>query len=156
MQDIVVNGTWLVRYADGAETHQRDETHPQFQHGEVPFRAIEWDRVAAVRFESQFAAAEFGFAHPGPGWTVALRSRHFARIGASIGVFVLVTYPSDGTPQDAVDAFYWFPDGSYHSCHLFECRDVVSFAQAMLFGREERLALQHNAHDLVVDAVVGS
>lgn len=151
-------GTWTVRYSDGSELGQYDRDHPACgESGEVPYRAIEWARVNSVYFESQHARTKLTFNPPPDDFAVALRSRHFASLkDTSTMAFMVLTYPKDKTPQDAVDVLYWLADGTTHACHLFDCPAVRQYAIGVLHGNPVPLALEHNAKDIVIDGALAN
>lgn len=148
----IVGASWSVLYRDGSYLHQYDAEHPLAQSGEVPYRAIQWDHVDSLFFESQYVKREFQVQR-NEGYAIGLRSRHFATPdGAGTMCFMVLTYPEGGTHQDAVHVLYWFPDDSMHSCYLFECPDVARYGVGAANGRQEGLMPEHGAVRLTVDA----
>lgn len=138
----MTNGaSWSVDYEGGEGLSQYDKDG-----NEVPYRAIDWSRVRALRFENQDLVATFDITPPPPGTQLSLRSRHF--MGTSAGAdggtdvvtcFMLVEsdagYPVDAEHEEHIHTvIYWFPNGVYHVCYQFECPEMRQYGSCMVHG----------------------
>ncbi len=132
----MLSGSWAVEYGDGTVVQQWDATHPQAVEGEVPFRAIAWDRVDRVVLESQWARSVVDLPAPAPGHRWSLRRRTFSTPDDAVECFMLVQ--SEGPEEvDAANlryALYWLPDGATHECGEFWSKAVADYAVGLVRG----------------------
>lgn len=114
---------WVAYYTDGAVLSQDDTTHPLYAGDEVPFRAIEWDRVTQLGFRTDDSEHTVVLARE-TGWRLALRRRTFLALdGQSLSCFIL-TISTDDPVTTTHWAYYWFPTGETHACARFDCSVV--------------------------------
>lgn len=153
-------GSWLVQYADGGSLHQWDATHPQAVSGEVPYRAIEWDRGVTLVLESQLAQATVPVPNPPAGTRWSLRSRTFISMqGVQISVFILLLTDaaveiSEITDATTYQAWYWVPDGSTHETPLFWSPEVARYCTKWIYGQPGSLMPKHDQLVVAADAVL--
>lgn len=134
-----IEGSWAVRYEDGTIQAQYDPASVGYdpEGGEVPFRAIEWDRVTHVIFESQWDRSELKITPAGPGYQWSLRAR-VTTVGDHGAIRMLILLHSvAGVPVDehSVDlAYYWTPNGIFHECRKFDCGRMREYTAKLLHG----------------------
>lgn len=145
MTDVL--GTWAVQY-DGREwLHQNDATRSEFDPsgGEVPFRAINWSRVTAVRFENEHVQSEFDILPPPDGYTLSMRRRTFITHidGEQLETVTTIAYlicrhPIGINTEDeaamaaAVDEVtYWFPTGVVYQTQEFNAGPAGEYAMRL-------------------------
>ena len=174
----MLEGTWAVRYKDGTILSQYDRASPHFfvspgheRGGEVPFRAIEWNRVSEVFFESDFAKSTFAILDPGEQYSLSLKCRTFMvqwsepgpegkelGFSAQIRAFMICTthrdMPIDLDRVETIKAAtahvtYWLPDGSTHSCPYYDCPDVANWVTGAVKGK--RVGLMPSTHELKIE-----
>jgi len=134
--------SWAVEYTDGSYLSQYDTDGT-----ERPYRSIEWDRVQFLVLESQLLRQTFDI-HPDPTVRLSLRSRHFMTVeGDGTLCFMLVgsdPAASEVNVESTRWALYWFPDGVYHVCDQFDCRDVRAYGSGLLHGIPRGLMPEHH------------
>lgn len=128
--------SWAVQYTDGS-------VYSRFaaDGSENPWAAIDWCLVTRLAVASGDAEAEFDFQHPGEGYEVRLGSRKgMNALGGDglegVRMLILVTYVA-GEPisdESVRGMFFWFPDGSYHSCDQYNCPDAQEYLHALVHG----------------------
>lgn len=154
-------GSWSVEYTDGTTISQYDRTHPRFhESGEVPYRAIEFDRAKSISFESQFLGERhtFELTHHA-GYRVTLHSRTFMGVNAGqdagVRCFILATTPEGGDPfKDAVAVFFWFPDGATHHTFDYNSPEANAYGAALVHGQITQLPKLSDAVSTRIDATV--
>jgi hypothetical protein len=134
-----MSATWLVRYSDGSELHQYDKSSEKFiaDAGEVPYRAIEWDRVVELTLSSAEWESRFTIAQPPEGTKLSLRSRHFrTQEGVTVPCFMVVqSIAGEEVTDESVQwVLYWLPNGVDHQCPHFNCPDVANYALKLVHG----------------------
>jgi hypothetical protein len=150
-----VRVAWAVEYVDGALLLEHDPTHPAAVGGEVPFRAIEWARVARVTFESELARTTLDISPAPPGHQWSLRRRTWRRVdGALMPAYLLVLSTADVevNASSTQYVYYWLADGATRESPLFDDPEVGHYAcgrihglQAALMPRAEALAVAADA-----------
>lgn len=160
----MLEGTWAVRYTDGSVVSQYDQEHPAFfrseghpRGGEIPYRAIEWPKVTELVLESEHAKSTFAVQDPGPGYSVALKSRTFMvpSAGMELRCFMICTMRDDveinldhiATIVAATErVVFWMPDGSTHDCPHYDCPDVANWVTGLATG--QHTGLMPTTHEL--------
>ena len=137
---------------------QYDSTRPDFltaaghpRGGEVPYRAIEWERVTELYFESEFARSTYAIDLASePDHYLGLRSRTFMVPSHSVELrcFMLCSFRRGveidpdriATAELATNwVLYWFPDGSAHQCVHYNCPDVGRWVTNLVTGQNSGL-----------------
>lgn len=143
-------------YSDGTDLAQYDEKSPLFLGepglGEVPYRAIEWNRVESLRLESQYHKSEFSIIQPPEGYKISLRRRAWGSAQGDETMVFMIVVSVDGVEvddQSTAHVTYWFPNGVVHDCPRFNCPDVAKYASGMLHGIPGR-SLMPESHELEV------
>lgn len=143
--------TWAVDYRDGTSLSQFDATSSDFiaDSGEVPYRAIDWQRVSKLRLESQDAVVSFDVVPPHAGSKISLRSRHFRTpSGLDTMCFMITESLADEevTAETVKSVIYVFPDGTTHECPNFNCPDIGKYAHNKL--RDQATSLMPATHEI--------
>lgn len=135
---------WAVEYRDGTVLQQWDKNHPQFvgseDHpfgGEVPYRAIQWHKVARVIFGNADREDSFDFGEVPEGLKPSLRSRHYTALGCAATCWFLLVLSKqevEVTDESTEQVFYWGPNGETHICPKLNCPVVNSYAAKALRG----------------------
>lgn len=147
-----MNASWGVVYYDGSMLSQFDKASSNFmpEAGEVPYRAIEWEKVKSIKFSSQLAETNFDMGPIPTGNRMTLRSRHFKTLsGANVMCFMLVLSDSEAEEVDSNSArsiLYVFPDGTTHECENFNCPDIAEYGHRAL--RDEPVSIMPATHTL--------
>lgn len=151
-------GSWAVEYTDGTYLTQYDSAGT-----EVPFRSIEWPRVATLKLESELVAQEFQIIQPPAGYFLALRSRGWVSMVGGGHVQGLMLCLFDGSKpldpdreQTYIDAcvhvMYWLPTGIVHYCPHFNCTEVANYCTKYIHGNVYTLPMYHEIRATVLDA----
>lgn len=156
---MIISGSWSAIYNDGTSLSQFDSESPHYlpDAGEVPYRAIEWDKVQALVLASQFNETRLDI-NPAPeGFNHTLRSRHFRTMqGDQVMCFIVMTSRADQEvdKNSVVSAYYWFPDGNTHDCVHFDCPDVGNYGAHWVNGAD--LSLMPSTHALKTQVDAGA
>lgn len=140
-----MRGSWLVQYQDGELLAQHDTQHPLAVSGEVPFRAIEWPRVATVRFESQDARTTLDIPEAPDGYSWSLRSRNWMRVdGQAVSAFLLILSDRGVEVNHDSTAYvlYWYPDGTVHESPFFTSKETDEYGSGILHGQGRALGVR--------------
>lgn len=141
---------WAVEYRDGSFLKQWDKSHPQFvgaeDHplgGEVPYRAIQWHKVARIILGNDTREDSFDVGEIPADLKMSLRSRHYTAPGCGTACWFLVVMSAVDKDIDDLSTkhvFYWGPNGENHICDKLNCPEVNSYAAKSLRGPTSPLA----------------
>lgn len=103
-----MQGSWAAEYDDGTVLQQWDASHPMAVHGEVPYRAIAWDRVRAILFESGIATTRYDIPPAPEGLRWRLQSRSWMGLGgAGVVVAFMLVLADAAQPNGSAEGVHY-------------------------------------------------
>lgn len=137
-----VHAWWTVLYKDGTDLEEYPADGKY-----TPYRKIDWSKVKTLILESNYAKTEVPIGIPRQGYKLSLRSRHVKIIshGTAAMAYILLESKINEAVRDTTrSAFYWLPDGSIHSCDVFNCPKIKEYIIALVNGQDVTLASTHD------------
>lgn len=123
------SAAWRVKYNDGTELALFKEDG-----SESAFKEIEWSKASEITFESQLCKSTYSItpSRIPKNYKMSLRSRNFMAMlkgQKKTMCYILLISEEDKEPAEdtTIWAFYWFPDGTTHTCTKFDCPSVREY-----------------------------
>lgn len=144
-----ITASWAVEYQDGSWLSQWESDHPKAVSGEVPYRAIDWDRLKVLRFESSVASVAYEIPPAPAGLAWSLRSRTWLRasgadpeaVAGQVTAFMIVLAVAGQpvTPDTVKYVKFWFPDGTEHDTPIFNSPAAAEYGSGIVAGLQPTL-----------------